>query len=79
MTFMGKSAQGAQYTSTPGTGSDPKRWLDEHGDFLYRYALMRVRKPEVAEDVVQETFWLLCAAMEPSVANLPSARGCAAS
>jgi RNA polymerase sigma-70 factor (TIGR02943 family) len=55
MTFMGKSAQGAQYTSTPGTGSDPKRWLDEHGDFLYRYALMRVRKPEVAEDVVQET------------------------
>jgi RNA polymerase sigma-70 factor (ECF subfamily) len=31
-------------------------WVDEHGDCLYRYALARVRKPEVAEDLVQETF-----------------------
>jgi RNA polymerase sigma-70 factor (TIGR02943 family) len=34
----------------------PDRWLDEHGDWLYRYALVRVRKPEIAEDIVQETF-----------------------
>jgi RNA polymerase sigma-70 factor (TIGR02943 family) len=42
-----------------GTGkvaaTDPERWVDEHGDVLYRYALVRVRKPEVAEDLVQET------------------------
>ena len=31
-------------------------WVDEHGDCLFRYALARVRKPEVAEDLVQETF-----------------------
>src|SRR5437773_9899836 len=32
------------------------RWVDEHGECLYRYALARVRKAEVAEDLVQETF-----------------------
>src|SRR6516225_8039040 len=36
--------------------NDPSRWVDEHGDILYRYALERVRKPEVAQDLVQETF-----------------------
>ena len=35
--------------------ADPDRWVDEHGDCLYRYALLRVRKPEIAEDLVQET------------------------
>jgi len=31
------------------------RWLEEHGDALYAYALPRVRSPDVAEDLVQET------------------------
>lgn len=35
--------------------ADPDRWVDEHGDCLYRYALTRVRKEEVAEDLVQDT------------------------
>jgi RNA polymerase sigma-70 factor (TIGR02943 family) len=34
---------------------NPDSWVEQHGDCLYRYALMRVRKPEVAEDLVQET------------------------
>lgn len=34
---------------------NPELWVDEHGDCLYRYALLRVRKPEVAQDLVQET------------------------
>jgi len=35
--------------------SDPPTWLDRHGDALYRYALLRVREPATAEDLVQET------------------------
>ena len=35
---------------------DPKSWVDEHGDALFRYALLRVRERASAEDVVQETF-----------------------
>ncbi len=35
--------------------SEPHSWLDRHGDALYRYALMRVREPAAAEDLVQET------------------------
>lgn len=40
------------------TGQDdnPQRWLDEHGDYLFRYALLRVSGRDIAEDLVQETF-----------------------
>jgi Sigma-70 region 2 len=34
---------------------NPDSWVDQHGDCLYRYALIRVRHPEVAKDLVQET------------------------
>src|SRR5262249_28568050 len=34
---------------------DPGKWLDCHGDYLYRYALMRVREAAMAEDLLQET------------------------
>ena len=35
---------------------DPEGWVDRHGDGLYRYALLRLRTPDRAADVVQETF-----------------------
>jgi RNA polymerase sigma-70 factor (TIGR02943 family) len=34
---------------------DPERWVELHGDYLFRYAVARVRNRQVAEDVVQET------------------------
>ena len=41
----------------PSCSVNPDSWVDRHGDCLYRYALMRVRRPEVAEDLVQETLF----------------------
>jgi len=35
--------------------SAPSQWLDLYGDILYRYGLTRVRDPDVAEELVQET------------------------
>jgi len=34
---------------------NPKQWLADHGDVLYRFALGRVRDPQTAEDLVQDT------------------------
>ena len=34
---------------------DPTDWLGEHGDYLYRYVLVRVRDTAAAEDLLQET------------------------
>lgn len=31
-------------------------WVDEHGDYLFRYALLRLNNKQVAEDLVQDTF-----------------------
>jgi len=30
-------------------------WLDQHGDYLFKYAVFRLRDTSAAEDVVQET------------------------
>lgn len=46
-------------TALPDSNAEPpldsSRWVEEHGDVLYRYALVRVGRHEVAEDLVQET------------------------
>ncbi len=43
-------------TSTlPQKTPDPACWLEDHGDYLYSFALVRVRDAGDAEDVVQET------------------------
>lgn len=34
---------------------DPSVWVDEHGDCLFRYAMVRLRDEAAAEDIVQET------------------------
>lgn len=47
-------------------------WLTEHSDYLYRFALARLRDPHLAEDVVQETF--IAAIKSPSFAEQSAPR-----
>lgn len=44
----------ASPTETAGQGH-ALRWLEEHGDALYAFALARVRNADAAEDLLQET------------------------
>ena len=36
--------------------SPPETWVDLYGDYLYGYAMSRLRNPEAAADCVQDTF-----------------------
>ena len=36
--------------------NDPSAWLDDHGDYLFQFAVVRVSDRIIAEDLVQETF-----------------------
>lgn len=42
----------------------PENWLDQHGDALYAFAMMRVATPAAAEDLVQETLLAAISAVE---------------
>ncbi|MEB0279860.1 MULTISPECIES: sigma factor [unclassified Mucilaginibacter] len=35
---------------------DPKNWVKNHADYLYRYTITRVNDEEQSRDLVQETF-----------------------
>jgi RNA polymerase sigma-70 factor, ECF subfamily len=44
--------------------SDPAEWVDRHGNYLFRYAMLRIGDRHTAEDFVQETFLAALGARE---------------
>lgn len=50
-------------SATPPT-ANPEAWLADHGDYLYRYALLQLRNEAAAEDAVQETLLAALGAWE---------------
>lgn len=40
----------------PSQSPEGGAWVDQHGDYLFKYASYRLRDTSAAEDVVQETF-----------------------
>ena len=47
--------QVAEEISIADPNLDPETWVDQYGDYLYRFALARIKDRAVAEDLVQET------------------------
>lgn len=39
------------------SGLEPEKWIERYSDYLYSFAYARLRKEEVAEDLVQDTFF----------------------
>ena len=52
----GERSNDWQSPMTSEQAADPETWVDRYGDCLYRYAILRLRAPDLAADVVQETF-----------------------
>lgn len=48
---------------------DPNTLLDEHGDYLFRFAVLRLKNIASAEDLVQDTLLSALSAMESYSAN----------
>lgn len=44
--------------------ANAETWLTDHGDYLYRYALLQLRNEAAAEDAVQETLLAALSAWE---------------
>ena len=61
MCFKSEAARLPGMSSPPGP-CDPASWLDQYGDYLYRYALLQLRDEAAAEDLVQETLLAAIAA-----------------
>lgn len=53
--MIGDTMKESLLNKNTGSTANPERWVDEHGDCLYRYALLVVRNPAVAQDLVQDT------------------------
>ena len=54
MAFMGGSNPNQQPNESPRASSaNPERWVDEHGDYLYRYALVQVRVPSLLVGILK--------------------------
>ncbi|MCB0325590.1 MAG: sigma-70 family RNA polymerase sigma factor [Bdellovibrionales bacterium] len=63
---MSKSAPVSPVAAEPGAAQEqarttaghlePERWVEEHGDAMFSYAMLHLRDTEVAEELVQDTF-----------------------
>ncbi len=49
--------------------TNPEKWLNQYGDYLYNYAIQKLRNAAQAEDVVQETLLAALVTSENKTSN----------
>ena len=54
---------------SPGIDRDPSAWVDDHGDAMFRFAVLRVKDEHLAEDLVQDTFFSALKAVDSFKGN----------
>jgi len=54
---------------------EPQRWIERYADYLHSYAFSRLNKAEVAEDLVQDTFFSALKAQESYQQNASEKTG----
>lgn len=54
ITSMQTAETGTAQTGEQTVRVDPTLWVDDHGDYLFRYAVVRLRDRAIAEDCVQD-------------------------
>lgn len=52
------------FSTTKTIELNPKKWVEAHADYLFRYAMTRVRDEDSSRDLVQETFLSALKAMD---------------
>jgi hypothetical protein len=57
--MIGDTVKESLLNKNTGSTANPERWVDEHGDCLYRYAFLAVRNPAVARILSRTRFWRL--------------------
>lgn len=56
MVSVDEHSFGAGATGCDRPRIDPQAWVDEHGDALFRFAMLRLRDRDAAEEAVQDCF-----------------------
>ena len=55
---------------------NPERWLEDYGDMLFGFAMVRVRDRGVAQELSRKRFWPPSGPVKVSRDALPNAPGC---
>ena len=55
---------------------EPEKWVENYADMLYRYKLVRVKDPDVADELVQATLFAALKSQHTFAGKSTEKNGC---